>query len=195
VKTFTRIRLCKVWGWGRALGNGALAQIPSPISSHGRGPAWIMTTRYSARHRRAHGTLSFFSGIRRGDAQDVAMAVNLSVTGRCLQMPRIRVCDAASDALSQALYSVVLRTTNSICKESPGLIQCESKRGSHWASRVAHYSWSIRMDVVRSTLFGTGTPQKEMGEVAQLLIGTEMRCEQPESSWKVHLVHTAAAAV
>jgi hypothetical protein len=51
------------------------------------------------------------------------------------------------------------------------------------------------MDVVRSTLFGTGTPQKEMGEVAQLLIGTEMRCEQPESSWKVHSVHTAAAAV
>jgi hypothetical protein len=43
--------------------------------------------------------------------------------------------------LSQALY-------NSICKESPDLIQCEAKRGSHWASRVAHYSWSIWMDVV-----------------------------------------------
>jgi hypothetical protein len=36
---------------------------------------------------------------------------------------------------------------------------------------------------------------KGKGEVAQLLIGTEMCCEQPESSWKVHSVHTAAAAV
>lgn len=108
-----------------------------------RGPAWIMTMRYSARRCRAHGTLTFFSGIRRGDAQDIVTAVNLSVTGRYLQMPRIRVCGAANDALSQALCSVVFRTANSICRESPGLIQCEAKRGSHWASRVARYIWSI----------------------------------------------------
>lgn len=143
-----------------------------------------------------HMALSCTSGIRRGDVQNIVTAVNLSVTGRYLQMPRIRVCGAANDALSQALYSVVFRTTNSICRESLGLIQCEAKRGSHWASRVAHYIWSIiGWMLYEARYLELARPKREKGEVAQLLIGTEMRCEQPESSWKVHSVHTAAAAV